>query len=131
MTFNKTEGKASQFKIGILSPEYLSPEYHNMRKPEECPRERSPVTIEAHLDGQSLYGESMQPPGLFGDGGVDVYYSRKIKAGNHRLTLKMSDNVRVKGFNHVFEQLVAIEPAQILLVDFDSRYGFIIREGLN
>lgn len=98
----------------------------NMRKPEVCPRERSPVTIETFLNGQPLYSESLQPMGLFGDGGVNVYYSVKVPAGDHHLTLKMNDNIRIKGFNHSLEQQVSIDPAQILLIDFDSRKGFII-----
>ncbi|MEE8364691.1 MAG: hypothetical protein V3R76_02810 [Gammaproteobacteria bacterium] len=115
----------------ILSTEELAKLPPNMRKPEECPRERSPVTIETFLDGQPLYSESLSPMGLFGDGGVDVYYSRKIPAGDHLLTLKMNDNVRIKGFNHSLEQQVTIDPAQILLIDFDPRKGFIIRDGLD
>jgi hypothetical protein len=114
-----------------LSKEELAKLAPNMRKPEDCPRERSPVTIEARLDGQTFFSESLPPPGLFGDGGVDVYYSGKISSGEHHLALKMNDSVRIKGFNHVLEQQVGIDPAQILLVEFDPRHGFIIREGLN
>lgn len=112
-----------------LSYEELAKLAPNMRKPEDCPRERSPVTIEAHLDGKPLYNESLQPPGLFGDGGVDVYYSGKIPAGEHHLALKMNDSVRKTGFNHLFEQQVVIDPAHILLVGFDSRTGFVTKTG--
>jgi len=114
-----------------LSSEELAKLAPNMRKPEACPRERSAVTIETLLDGMPLYSASLPPAGLFGDGGVDVYYSKKIPAGEHQLTLKMNDSVRIKGFNHRLEQQIKIEPAQILLVDFDPRHGFMIREGLN
>ena len=111
----------------MLSQEELNKLAPNMRKLDDCPRERSPVTIEAELDGKSVYRESLPPPGLFGDGGVDVFYSAKIHAGEHRLSLRMNDSVRVEGFNHQFEQVVSIAPAQILLLGFDSRYGFVIR----
>lgn len=114
-----------------LSYEELAELPPNMRKPEECPRERSPVTIEILLDSEPLYSESLAPAGLFGDGGVDVYYSKKIPAGEHHLTLKMNDSVRIKGFNHSLEQQVNIDPAKILLVEFDPRHGFIISQGLD
>ena len=114
-----------------LSYEELAKLPPNMRKPEECPRERSAVTIEALLDGQPLYRAILEPAGLFDDGGVDVYYSKKIPAGEHRLTIKMNDNARVKGFNHGLEQQVKLDPAQILLIDFDPRHGFIVSQGLN
>ena len=114
-----------------LSYEELAELPPNMRKPEECPRERSPVTIETLLDGELLYRESLQPAGLFDDGGVDIYYSKKIPAGEHHLTLKMNDSVNIKGFNHNLEQQVKIGPSQILLVNFDRRYGFMIKQGLD
>ncbi len=114
-----------------LSQEELNELPPNMRKLDECPRERSPVTIEALLDGEPLYQAILQPPGLFGDGGVDVFYSVKILAGDHQLSLKMNDSVRIEGFNHSFEQQVSVDPAQILLVVFDSQRGFAIKDADN
>jgi hypothetical protein len=114
-----------------LSQEELNQLAPNMRKLEDCPRERSPVTIRVELDGEPLYSASLPPPGLFGDGGVDVFYSAKIPAGEHRLGLRMNDSVRVQGFNHEFEQRVSIEPGQILLIGFDNRQGFVIHAELN
>jgi hypothetical protein len=110
-----------------LSSEELAKLPPNMRKPEECPRERSPVTIEASLDGKTFYDRVLQPPGLFGDGGVNVFFSGKIPAGKHHLEIKMNDSVRIEGFNHTLEQDINIKPAKILLVDFDSLKGFIIK----
>jgi hypothetical protein len=114
----------------MLSQEELNALAPNMRKIDDCPRERSPVTIEAELDGTPIYVASLPPPGLFGDGGVDVFYSAKVPAGEHRLELKMNDSVRIEGFNHQFGQMVFIEPAQILLIGFDSKRGFVIKPGL-
>jgi len=111
----------------MLSQEELNKLAPNMRKLDDCPRERSPVTIQAKLDGEIIYDVSLPPPGLFGDGGVDVFYSAKIPAGEHHLRLKMNDSVRIEGFNHHFEQTVNIEPKQILLVSFESKHGFVLR----
>ena len=111
----------------MLSQEELNELAPNMRKLDDCPRERSPVLIEAELDGKTIYNVSLPPPGLFGDGGVDVFYSAKIPSGQHHLRLKMNDSVRIEGFNHQFEQTVNIEPAQILLVSFESKYGFVLK----
>jgi hypothetical protein len=115
----------------MLSQEELNKLPPNMRKIDDCPRERSPVTIEVELDGKPFYSESLQPPGLFGDGGVDVFYSAKFPVGDHILSLKMNDSVRVEGFNHHFEQQVSIEPARILLVSFRNGQGFVIDDGNN
>ena len=111
----------------MLSQEELNQLAPNMRKIDDCPRERSPVTIEAMLDGEPFYSASLRPTGLYEDGGVDVFHSKKIPAGTHRLSLQMNDSVRIEGFNHSFEREVSIDPAQILLVGFDPGQGFVIR----
>jgi hypothetical protein len=110
-----------------LSQEELNELAPNMRKLEDCPRERSPVTIVAELDGKLFYSATLEPPGLYSDGGVDVLYSVKIPAGAHRLSLKMNDSVRIDGFNHVFDGNIEIAYAQILLVGFDNKSGFVLR----
>jgi len=110
----------------MLSQEELNKLAPNMRKLDDCPRERSPVVIEAKLDGETIYSRSLPPPGLFGDGGVDVFYSAKIAAGDHHLSLKMNDSVRIEGFNHQFDQAVTIDPKRILLVSFNSKQGFVL-----
>ncbi len=112
-----------------LTQEELNELPPNMRKLDDCPRERSPVTIEALLDDEPFYSATLQPTGLFGDGGVNVFHRIKISAGEHLLSLKMNDSVRVDGFNHALERAVKIDPAQILLVGFDSDEGFILSGG--
>jgi hypothetical protein len=110
-----------------LSSEELAELAQNMRSAEKCPRERSPVTIEAMLDGETIYSRSLQPPGLFNDGGVDVYFSSRVPAGEHHFEVKMNDSVRKEGFNHTFSRDVDIKPTQIMLVGFDSEKGFIVK----
>ncbi len=107
-----------------LTQEELNELAPNMRRLEDCPRERSPVTIEALLDGDVIYRDVLDPPGLFDDGGVDVYFRTKIPAGEHRLSLRMNDSLRVPGFNHILEKRVRVAAAEVLLIGFDKRQGF-------
>ena len=109
-----------------LSQEELMKLPPNMRKLDECPRERSPVIIEALLDGKKIFNKTLQPPGIFKDGIINIYYSKKIPAGKHRFEIKMDDSVRDEGFNYSKAQDVDIQPARILLVEFDSLKGFSI-----
>ena len=109
-----------------LSQEELNQLAPNMRKLEDCPRERSPVTIEAELDGELVYRDTLDPPGLFGDGGVDVFYSTRIAAGDHQLKLRMNDSLRIDGFNHTLERQVQVPPTRILLVGFNNKQGFVL-----
>lgn len=111
--------KLTQAELMALPP--------NMRKPEDCPRERSPIIIEARLDGELVYQKTMQPPGIFNDGSVDIYFSKKIPAGQHLLEIKMDDSVRKPGFDYTFKQMVDIKPTHILLVEFDSLTGFVLK----
>ena len=39
----------------------------------------------------------------------------------------MDDSVRKEGFNRKFEQDITIDPAQILLVEFEPLTGFVIK----
>jgi len=110
-----------------VSAEELAKLAPNMRKLEECPRERSPVVIQMTVDGQLLYQETLQPPGIFKDGGVDLYFSGKIPAGKHAVEVKMDDSVRQEGFNYTFKQDIEIEPGTILLLGFDSEKGFVVK----
>jgi len=110
-----------------LSQEELSKLPPNMRKPDDCPRERSPIIIEAMLDGEIIYNKTMLPPGVFNDGGVNIYFNSKIPAGKHSFKIKMDDSVRKQGFNHTLEQDINIDPAHILLVEFEPLTGFILK----
>lgn len=95
----------------------------NMRAPMDCPRERSPITVELLLDGKPLIREVADPPGLYNDLGIDIYRSAKVPAGEHTLTVRMNDNVRVEGPTYTYEETVSLEPAQLLVVNFNSETG--------
>jgi hypothetical protein len=110
-----------------LSQEELMKLAPNMRKLEECPRERSPVVIEALLDGKQIFNKSLQPPGMYKDGSINIYYNSKVPAGKHHFEIKMDDSVREEGFNYSAAQDVDIKPTQILLVEFDPLKGFSIK----
>lgn len=110
-----------------LSQEELLKLPPNMRKLDDCPRERSPIILEASLDGESIYSKTMLPPGIFKDGGVNIFFSNRVPAGKHSFKIKMDDSVRKQGFNHVFEQDINLAPAQILLVEYEPLTGFVIK----
>jgi hypothetical protein len=111
-----------------LSQEELAKLPPNMRAPMDCPRERSPVTVQLRLDGELLIEEVANAPGLYNDLGIDIYRSAKVPVGKHTLAVQMNDNVRVEGPTYSHEQTVTLEPAQLLVIDFNSETGsFIIQ----
>ena len=109
-----------------LSQEELAKLPPNMRAPMDCPRERSPVTVQLLLDGELLIDEVAKAPGLYNDLGIDVYRSAKVPVGEHTLAVKMNDNARVEGPTHTHEQTVTLDPAQLLVIDFNSDTGSFI-----
>lgn len=110
-----------------LSQEELMKLPPNMRKPEDCPRERSPIIIEAMLDGKKVFSETRLPPGIFNDGSVNIYYNSKVPTGKHRFEIKMEDSVRNQGFDYQLIQDIDLDPAQILLVEFEPLKGFVVK----
>jgi len=106
-----------------LTAEELARLPPNMRAPMDCPRERSPVKVTLLLDGELLIDEVVNPPGLYNDLGVDVYHRAKVSAGEHRVKVEMNDNVRVEGPTYTHEETVVLEPAQLLVVNFNSETG--------
>jgi hypothetical protein len=79
------------------------------------------------LDGETIYNKTMLPPGIFNDGGVNIYFNSKVPAGKHSFKIKMDDSVRKQGFNHILEQDINIDPAHILLVEFEPLTGFVLK----
>jgi hypothetical protein len=98
----------------------------NMRAPMECPRERSPVAVELVMDGQVLARREVTPAGLSKDGASTLYERFVVPAGEHRLSVKFSDNIRAPGFNYVSDERVQLRPAQLVVVDFSPARGGIL-----
>jgi len=112
--------KKSQEELAKLPP--------NMRVLEDCPRERSPVKIEVLMDDTPVIDETVDPPGLYKDQGVDIYHSVKVPTGDHKLEIRMNDNVRVEGPTHRYHQSVSLGSAQLLVIQFNSAHNqFVIR----
>lgn len=105
------------------TPEELQKLPPNMRAPLECPRERSPLTIELDIDGQPMYRGVIQATGLSKDGIATVYRRFELPAGEHQLAVRMNDNIREPGFKYVKEGKVVLKPAQVLVIDFNPDKG--------
>lgn len=92
----------------------------NMRAPTRCPRERSPIIVELDIDGRPAFRYTAQPSGLSKDGASSVYHRLAVGAGQHRVAVRLKDDVRSSGFTQTREDTVTLAPAQILVIDFDA-----------
>ncbi len=95
----------------------------NMRKPMECSRERSSITMELQMDGEVIFNKTAMPLGLFKDQGIDIYHNIKVPAGKHRLLAWLNDDVNVDGPIYKLEQDVDLKPEQHVIVEFISGAG--------
>ncbi|MDZ7751017.1 MAG: hypothetical protein U5S82_04995 [Gammaproteobacteria bacterium] len=109
-----------------LTPDELAQLAPNMRKPMDCPRERSPVTLELRLDGEVFAREVIQPPGLYRDQRIDVFREVTAREGAHRLSILMNDDASVEGPTYRLQDTVVLRPAQRLVVAFSKAQGFYI-----
>jgi len=112
----------------VRTPEELAKLAPNMRTPKVCPRERSPIKVQVALNGQPLFEGVAPPAGLSKDGTSTIYERFEVPAGEHLLSVKVNDNVRIEGFNHVKEERVTLKPAQILVIDMNKDHGGLFFE---
>ena len=108
-----------------LSADELAKLPPNMREPTSCPRERSPVTVEVDLGGIPVLKRTAPPTGLSKDGASAVYERLVVPAGEHRITVRLSDDVRARDHAYQHESTVKLVPGQVLVIDFDAAKGGI------
>jgi hypothetical protein len=107
------------------SAEELAKLAPNMRAPMDCPRGRSPVTVEIDLDGIPAYRYVASPSGLSRDGASTVYHRIPVHSGEHRLAIRLNDDARITGFNYLRQETVTLKPGKVLVIDFNQEAGGI------
>jgi len=99
----------------------------NMRKLDECPRQRFPVTVELHSGDTRLYGATLMPSGVWADGKSSVYNRIEVDAGLHELHVTMVDGDGAAGYDYILQRTVNILPGQNLVIRFDEeRQSFVV-----
>ena len=102
-----------------LSQEELMALPPNMRKADECPRERHALQVELSMDGTILYGATLPPSGLWADGKSTAYQRIRVVAGPHDFTVRMNDSGKPGTFDIENSTTLEIRPGQNLVVSFD------------
>ena len=109
------------------SPEELAKLPPNMRAAQDCPRERSPVTVVLELDGEEIYRAQIAPSGLRRDGASTVYRRLVVAAGRHRIVARLKDRSGT-AYNYESAKSLELAPGGALLIDFNAaKGGFIFR----
>lgn len=90
----------------------------NMRRAQECPRNRLPIYVELDLDGRRLFQASLAPTGIAGDGPAKVYERFVVPAGKYDIAVRMRDTPRQDGFDHERRENVTLAADQMFVIDF-------------
>ena len=106
-----------------LTQEELNQLPPNMRKPEDCPRERLPVRVFFAVDDTTLFDRTLTPTGLWHDGSATVYQRLEVPAGKQELFIGMNERGQADGFDYSLTQAVDLAPGQHAVVEFDSERG--------
>lgn len=109
-----------------LTDEELAALPPNMRDPIRCPRERSPLTMEVHVNGNTVVKRVAEPGGLSGDGVAAIYERVVVPAGEQRISVRFNDDVRPGARTYEHEASIALVPGQVLVIDFDADSGGIV-----
>lgn len=96
-----------------------------MRPSEICPRERSPITVQVDVDGVRALERVAAPTGLSKDGAAAVYERLTVPAGERRIAVRLSDDVRARAAPYTREAVVTLAAGQVLVIDFDAEKGGI------
>lgn len=111
-----------------LTDEELASLPPNMRDPVQCPRERSPLTMEVTVNDTTMLKRVAEPGGLSRDGAAAIYERLVVPTGEQRIHVRFNDDVRPGARVYEHEASVALLPGQVLVIDFDAEKGGIVLE---
>jgi hypothetical protein len=106
-----------------LDAEELAKLPATMRAPADCPRERAPLELVLEVNGETILDELIMPRGLHQDGMASMYRRVNVPSGPVTLKVRMKDHPGQKDFPYSAERELTLRPAQVLVIDFDSRNG--------
>lgn len=111
-----------------LTPQQIAELAPNMRRTEECVRQRLALAIEVDIDDQTVLRLEAPPSGLWGDGPASVYERFSVPPGNHRIAARLRDTARPEGWDYTHSEDVVLEAGRYFTVTFRAETGgFIFR----
>lgn len=111
-----------------LTQEELNKLAPNMRKPNDCPRERHPVYIELRTNEQLVFAQTLAPSGLWNDGKSNIYQRTKVDAGNYLIFIGMNDSGSKDSFDYELSRNLTINPGHNVVIRFDDLHDTFVIE---
>lgn len=104
------------------TPEELAALPPNMRRPEICPRERPPISLELDIDGVRAFDAEVPPSGFGRDGPSRVHERFVLPVGDHEIALRMRDRPG-EAFDWHDNRTVSVGSADNRVIDFRAAAG--------
>jgi hypothetical protein len=104
-----------------ISQEELNKLPPNMRKPDDCPRERHPVRVELRSGTDVLYQETLLPSGIWSDGKASIYQRIEVQSGVHEIFVGINDSGGEGVFDFQTWEAIDLPPGRNLVVQFDEQ----------
>jgi hypothetical protein len=106
-----------------LTPEQIAELAPNMRRVEQCERERLPLTVRLEIDGELLAQIEAPPSGLWNDGPSSVYERFEVAAGRHTITAKLRQSARPDGWDYEHSEDVTLAAGRYFTITFRAETG--------
>ena len=106
-----------------LTPQEVAELAPNMRRTEQCERQRLPLVLELDVDGDTVLRLTATPSGLWEDGPASIYERFDSPAGIHKLTARLRDSARTDGWDYTHTEEVLLEPGHYLTITFKAETG--------
>jgi hypothetical protein len=104
-----------------MSQEEMNKLPPNMRKPDDCPRKRHPVSVELRSGSDVLYRETISPSGIWADGKASIYKRIEVQSGVHEIFFGMNDSGDESSFDFEKRETIDLPAGRNLVVQFDEQ----------
>jgi len=106
-----------------LTPQEIAELAPNMRRAEQCERQRLPLALELEIDGESVINLEAPPSGLWDDGPASVYERFDVPAGTYTVTARLRDSGRADGWDYEKTETVTLQAGRYFTVTFRANTG--------
>jgi ferredoxin/coenzyme F420-reducing hydrogenase delta subunit len=107
-----------------LTKEELEKRLPHMRAQINVTRERAPVRLRIHVDGQAVFDQSFQPKGFSHDGPSVALVRLPVTLGSHQVRVEMADTADREAWTKQWSETVNFENHRTRVVLFDTKTGF-------
>lgn len=106
-----------------LTPEEIARLAPNMRRAEDCERERLPLTVRLEMDGELLAEIEAPPSGVWNDGPASVYQRFEVEPGEHTITARLRYSARSEGWDHTYSERATLVAGRYFAITFRAEAG--------